>query len=548
MEYFTLKQLRIIKTCNLYLSYAVTGLCLTVIGASVLDLQQVVKTDTKSIAFVFVARSAGYLIGLLFGAPILDKTVRKLLVMTILNFIIAVTMFAVPLSRSIEILFGWMTLNGIAIGAISTALNTYCLNLWGKGSGAIFQAQTFAFGIGCLVAPLFVAPFQRHDISTEETTNYSSAFSNINGLSTSKDVFQNSFSSFTFNASQNFSGTSLLVDSLTNTYSTSSFIDFLHQITLNGGKETLLNTSSTSRPSVSPYISKLSNVTNSPFNLSEIYGSNDTFRNAYDDLGSFTIPQIFYGYAIIGIISSLVTFLFLIVYIISPLDATGRNSGQDEVIEQSKTFIGVVVLLTFLLLFVELGVQVSYGLAVSVYTVKGPLRQSNRVGSYMSSMYWTAFTISRFFAIFYVLKFSNLSLILNCQFVTSVGAVVFLFSQAQAEWTLWLATFLIGFGISPFFSTAIAWIDQYINITNKFVALFMLGDVFGEMVGPFVIIRFIEEAPGALSYMVAASCVLSLPLILGMYLLLRNKPRKYQKKDGVSNNNCDVNLDNEVYI
>ncbi|KAG8177895.1 hypothetical protein JTE90_024604 [Oedothorax gibbosus] len=522
MACFTSKQLKIIKTCNLFLSYAVSGLAMTVVGASLLDLQHVVKTDTKNIAFVFVARSAGYLFGLVFGAPLLDKTSRKLLVMTILNFLMAITVFAVPLSRSMEMMLGWMALNGMSIGTLDTGLNTYCLNLWGKDSGPVFQAQTFAFGIGGLIAPLIVAPFLGNYVEEDEYINSTWVIFNSSSLSAPEDVAQNTFIPSSPNASiRNYSGISNLEDTFTST----SFM---------------------SSPSALPFVSKLLNVSGESFNQSVIHDVEDTFRNV-DGSGTFALPQVFYGYAIIGSIALFVTLLFVIVCVIAPADETTQKTDQvDDELKQSKTFIGAIVLLTFLLLFVELSVQMGYGQAVATYAVKGPLRLTDHQGSYISSVYWTAFTISRFCAIFYVLKFSNLSLILFSLTITTAGAFVLLFVQVQ--WALWLASFLVGFGVSPFFSSAIAWIEQYITVTNKFVALFSTGYCFGEMIGPYVITSFVEETPEALSYMVAASCVISLPLILGMYLMLRNKPKKYRKKEGVSNENCDANLDNENYM
>ncbi|KAG8177894.1 hypothetical protein JTE90_024603 [Oedothorax gibbosus] len=75
--------------------------------------------------------------------------------------------------------------------------------------------------------------------------------------------------------------------------------------------------------------------------------------------------------------------------------------------------------------------------------------------------------------------------------------------------------------------------------------MFSTGYSFGKIIGPYVITSFVEET---LSYMVAASCVVSLPLILGMYMMVRKKSKKYLKKEAVSNEDCDINLDKEVYM
>ncbi|KAG8181422.1 hypothetical protein JTE90_018889 [Oedothorax gibbosus] len=132
--------------------------------------------------------------------------------------------------------------------------------------------------------------------------------------------------------------------------------------------------------------------------------------------------------------------------------ATGLHGSEyRHTRDQGAQQIFVVVLLNFLLLFVETDTEKGYAQMVATYAVKGPLRLTPAVGSYLTSTFWGTFTVSRFCAIF-------LSL-----------------SSATC------------FGIAPLFPTAIAWIEQYITVTNKFVALFATGCAFGEMVIPYTI-------------------------------------------------------------
>ncbi|KAG8181419.1 hypothetical protein JTE90_018886 [Oedothorax gibbosus] len=458
MTIFTPKRLRIIKTCNLYISSIASGMSMAVAGPTLLDLQHVVHTDTKQIALVYTGRSSGYLLGSIIGGVLFDMTARKQFLMTIFNFLIAVTMFAVPLSGSIEILTGWMVVNGASLGAVDTGLNVCILNLWGKDSGPYYQALHFVYGVGGLISPLIVAPFLGHYILEEQqkALNTSVAFLNQSSAIFQENVYQ--------------------------------------------------NTSVPSGPSVHP---------------------------------------VFYGYAIIASTAFVVTILFLVVCIIAPLDSMGQKTGTQEIRELSKSFIFVVVLLNFLLLFVETGTEIGYAQMVATYAVKGPLRLTPAVGSYLTSTFWGTFTVSRFSTIFLSLKFSNLSLILFELLIASVGALILHFLSGTQEWALWLASALLGFGIAPLFPTAIAWIEQYITVTNKFVALFATGCAFGEMVIPYTITTFIEEVPEVLSYVVTASCVLSALFIFGLYLLLRNKQNKYVEKEGMSNAACDANMTGE---
>ncbi|XP_055952735.1 sodium-dependent glucose transporter 1A-like [Argiope bruennichi] len=451
------KALRIIKTCNLYASCVSSGISMAVVGPCLLDFQELVHTDTEHIAIIFTCRSAGYLAGSLLGGALFDLTEKKQFLMTVFNFLISISMFAVPWSRTVGMLAGWLVLSGFSMGALDTGLNVCCLNLWGKESGPFYQALHFTYSFGSLLAPLIVAPFLG---------------------------------------------------------------DYHHESLINGTSSFLNETSV-------EFSSNFNNISTNFNNTSNLHGSE--------------IPSLTYAYLIMGGYSLVVAVSFLAVCIIAPLDVGISKNETTESKQTNFTFVTIVVMLAFSLLFVETGTEIGYVQMVATYSVKGHLHLTSVTGSYVTSSFWAALTISRFSSIFLAIKFSSLAVIVFDLIIYLAGAVVLQFLAASREWALWLATVLLGFGVASLFASVITWVERYITVSNKILGLFASGAAFGEMAIPYVIGYFLEKIPEVLSYVVTASCVLSILLTVILYLILRNKQDKYVEKEGIPNVAFDAN-------
>ncbi|KAG8186959.1 hypothetical protein JTE90_028255 [Oedothorax gibbosus] len=452
--------MKIIKTCNLYLCFIVLGMCVAVPGPTLLDLQHLVHTDTKNIAFIYTARSIGYLVGSLGGGVLFDLLTRKQFVLTLFNLATAVTMLGIPWCRSIVALTAFMVGNGASLGVLDTGGNVCCLNLWGKDSGPYYQALHFAFGVGGLIAPLIAAPF---------LGSYSLGPVDLGGNNNSSNN-----NLFFINSTQSLN---------------SNFL-------------------------------------------------NGTFSSVFSK-----IPTVTYAYTIIGGIALLVTVLFLLVCIVDPVDANEQRTEEGQLRNRSVTFTFTIVFLTLILMFVETGTEIGYAQMLTSYAVKSSLRLSETVGSYMTSTFWAAFTISRFVSVFLAIKLSSLTLIFADIIITSVGSLILVFLGASEEWALWLATVLLGIGIASFFPAAVGWVEQYLTVTNKMAATFTVGAAFGEMVIPYTISYYIDEIPEVLLYIVPVSTVLSAIVVFIMYLILRKTQSKYVKDEGTVNPVCTSTVD-----
>ncbi|XP_054720646.1 sodium-dependent glucose transporter 1-like [Uloborus diversus] len=430
MVNLTPKTLKIIKTCNLYLGCVVFGMCFAIPGPTLLDLQHIIKTDTEHIAFVYTARSIGYLIGSFVGGMIFDFIKWKQLILIICASLKCLSILGVPWSRSFEVLTTFMAVNGAAMGAFDTCCNVYLLNLWGKDSAPYYQALHFTFGVGGLISPLIAAPFLgSYNELQSESFNYD-------------------------------------------------------------------------------------NVTFSAMNLTDELNSGGLFAN---------IPKITYAYSIVGATEFLVVLIYVSTFVISPTDEYSEKEEAKSSIKQNPFFFAVVIGLVFALLFIQTGAEIGYAQMITPYAVKGKLKLPITTGSYMTSAFWAAFTISRFSSVFMAMKFTNLTLIVYDLIVTSVAAV-FLTALSSHVWALWLSSVLFGIGIASFFPATVAWFGTHINVTNKIAGVFVCSAAFGELAMPFAISYNIETTPEVFIYMIPASCACSTLIVLAVYLILRNSP------------------------
>uniref|UniRef100_A0A2L2Y873 Sodium-dependent glucose transporter 1 n=2 Tax=Parasteatoda tepidariorum TaxID=114398 RepID=A0A2L2Y873_PARTP len=253
------------------------------------------------------------------------------------------------------------------------------------------------------------------------------------------------------------------------------------------------------------------------------------FLNA-SSITSAEIPRVTYAYICIGAISFLVSLLFFVMSIISPIDESGRKPEETESGNRSFGFTAIIVTLTSILVTTAMGTEVGYAQMLTTYAVKGPLHLTPTTGSYMTSTYWAAFTVTRFAAIFLSVKFSHLTILVFDVIVTFLGGLVLLIFATHYDWALWVASIFLGVGIASFFPASVSWIEKYINITNKIASTFPIVASFGEMLIPYAINYFIETKPKVFIYVVIGSCALAIIVTFFMYLILRNAPGKYTIK------------------
>ena len=136
-------------------SFIVLGVVLGMLGPALPSLRAQVGASVSGISFVFVAQSAGYLVGAVSGGSLLDRGYGHRLLGSAL-VLMAVGLLLVSRAHSLALLCGAFVLLGLAIGFAEVGSNT--LIVWARNptSPTMINALHFVFGIGALASPLLV--------------------------------------------------------------------------------------------------------------------------------------------------------------------------------------------------------------------------------------------------------------------------------------------------------------------------------------------------------------------------------------------------------
>ncbi|XP_054710077.1 sodium-dependent glucose transporter 1-like [Uloborus diversus] len=273
-----------------------------------------------------------------------------------------------------------------------------------------------------------------------------------------------------------------------------------------------------------PFLGNYNEFQSASFNYENITSfTNNVTDQLHGEEFFYNVPKITYAYSIVGAAVFLVVLLYLSTFVISPTDEYSEKDETKSSIKQNPFFFVLATSLVFAMLFIQTGTEIGYAQMLTPYAVKGKLKLPTKTGSYITSAFWAAFSISRFCSVFMAIKFTNLTLIIYDIIVTSVAAVV-LTAFSNQVWALWLSSVLFGIGTASFFPAVVAWFGTYISVTNKVAGILLCSAAFGELAIPFTISFTIETTPEVFIYMVPASCACSALIVLILYLIFRNSP------------------------
>ncbi|XP_071477459.1 sodium-dependent glucose transporter 1A-like [Diadema antillarum] len=156
------------KTLALCLAFVGLGLCVAVLGPTLLSLKEHFETILPKASLVFTGRSFGYLCGAVLGGMFYDRF-NPLFLIGITLFLCGGGFFLTPFVNSLLFFAILMSTAGVSMGVLDTGANLLCLRMWGKkGSAPMLQALHFSFAFGAFLAPLLTAPFLA-DVSSNST-------------------------------------------------------------------------------------------------------------------------------------------------------------------------------------------------------------------------------------------------------------------------------------------------------------------------------------------------------------------------------------------
>ncbi|XP_066276527.1 sodium-dependent glucose transporter 1-like [Branchiostoma lanceolatum] len=147
-----------LRTYALCAAFLGLGVCIAMVGPTLLDLAANVHSDIAHISYIFTARSVGYLVGSAIGGFLFDMFDQHLLLglSLLLN---AIGFAVIPWAKRLSIMGVLISFTGVAMGFLDTGGNVLCLNLWGQRSAPYMQALHFSFGMGAFIAPLLAKNF-----------------------------------------------------------------------------------------------------------------------------------------------------------------------------------------------------------------------------------------------------------------------------------------------------------------------------------------------------------------------------------------------------
>jgi FHS family Na+ dependent glucose MFS transporter 1 len=138
-----------------YSAYLIMGLSLGVWGPTLPSLAEQTGSTLSEISIIIVGNSLGIVLGSLLGGGLYDRW-RGHPVFAIASGVLAVVMFALPMTASLSVLVLIATLAGAAVGMMDVGGNTLIIWLFDKAVGPFMNALHLSFGVGALLAPLLV--------------------------------------------------------------------------------------------------------------------------------------------------------------------------------------------------------------------------------------------------------------------------------------------------------------------------------------------------------------------------------------------------------
>ncbi|GAA6092280.1 major facilitator superfamily domain-containing protein 4A [Tachysurus ichikawai] len=135
------------------------GLCLALLGPTVLDLRCQTRSSLQQVTLAFFAQQFCLFVGSFVGGFFSKSLCSSLSSLTASTFIISVVFAFIPICSNLLMLVSAMAVTGLAMGSIDTISNLQLVKLYQKDSAVFLQVLHFFVGLGALLSPLIADPF-----------------------------------------------------------------------------------------------------------------------------------------------------------------------------------------------------------------------------------------------------------------------------------------------------------------------------------------------------------------------------------------------------
>lgn len=151
--YRWLKQPTVARTLAFYLSFVAVGTATASFGPSIPSFAAGTGETLARVGALFVFHRIGYISGSMSSGRLIDR-VSGTLVTGIALLFIGAGLIAVPLVRSIHLLWAVILVIGFSQGSTEVGANTGIVRLHGEQAGPAMNGLHLSYGVGAIIAPL----------------------------------------------------------------------------------------------------------------------------------------------------------------------------------------------------------------------------------------------------------------------------------------------------------------------------------------------------------------------------------------------------------
>ncbi|TNN46031.1 Major facilitator superfamily domain-containing protein 4A [Liparis tanakae] len=155
------------QTITYWSAFFSFGLCIALLGPTVLDLRCQTHSTLQQITWVFFSQQFFLLMGSGLGGFFRKTLQSSLVALFSCTLVISLVFAFIPLCNHVLLLSVAMAIAGLAMGVIDTIANLQLVKLYQKDSAIFLQVLHFFMGLGALVSPLVADPFLAEDVCVQ---------------------------------------------------------------------------------------------------------------------------------------------------------------------------------------------------------------------------------------------------------------------------------------------------------------------------------------------------------------------------------------------
>eukprot|EP00049_Salpingoeca_infusionum_P020866 m.365456 g.365456 ORF g.365456 m.365456 type:complete len:548 (-) comp31491_c0_seq1:128-1771(-) len=438
------------------------GMILAMLGPTLLDLSHQVNGTLGQLAYVFTARSTGYLIGCIVGGFLFDRVSNALPYLSGTLACTALSGFLVPTMKTVFRLGAVCSLQGLGMGFLDTGGNVLLLRLWGADCGPYLQALHFSFGLGAFLSPLITKPFLAPVPHSTGLANFTCA---ANASTTTPIVPTTAATTIT--------------ETITTAFTTTMSS---HATATSSSSAAMTSARLTTTPATTASL---------PLEITS------DIHIPYWTAASCMIPGIL---------------VFLYLTFRAPRHLVGStshgattHSGDDHermvVTSMPSLHISaprrewcarlpikpVLVGLAFLFFMLYVGIEVGYGGYIYSYSVKEcDVAFTNDQAAMLTSVYWGFFALGRLIAIPLSTALSPLTMVSIDLAGALISSVLIALNPTNPR-TLWVCTAIFGASLASVFPSGFHLVETYVEVNAAAASVIVVGAALGEMLIPLLI-------------------------------------------------------------